>query len=306
MNELLMTRSTDRGGVFTREDALACGYTDAGLRVLVRTGACRRLARGVYGLAGSTAPVSREDRHRQLTRGLLLRFAGRAVASHHSALLLHALPAHAVDLARAHLTTLTRSHGRVGPEFAVHRRLDGVEPTLVGDWPTVPIAIAVIQTAAHAGSTAGIVAADAALHRQQVTAEDLELAARQAAGWPGGREAQLTAQLADQRSESVGESRLRLVFHALRIPVTPQFSVEDGDRVIARADFRVRGTRLLVEFDGLLKYRGEGGAEAVAREKQREDRVRRQGWGFERFTWDDLERPSLVAARVREGCRRVA
>lgn len=304
MNDLLAARSSVLGGVFTREDALDCGYTDMGLRTLVRSGECRRLARGVYAVPidGQTA----EERHRQLVRGLLRRFDGRAAASHHSALVLHGLPAHGVDLSRAHLTTLGQGHGRVRPEFSLHRRVRGVEFDRIQGCPTVPVALASAQTAAEFGSTPGVIAADAALHRKLIVQEDLSKAVGRVANWPGGREAQTMAKLADGRSESVGESRLRLAFHVLRIPVEPQYQIRVGDRVIARADFRVTGTRLLIEFDGMLKYRGQDGEEAIIREKKREDLVRRHTWDFERFVWDDLDRLSLIAERVREGCRRAA
>ncbi|MNG34902.1 hypothetical protein D3C84_1215120 [compost metagenome] len=68
------------------------------------------------------------------------------------------------------------------------------------------------------------------------------------------------------------------------------------------------------EFDGKAKYveaavRGKVSAEeAVYREKLREDRIRRLGFGFVRWSWADLEDPSrlkrrLLAAGLRPGIR---
>jgi very-short-patch-repair endonuclease len=83
------------------------------------------------------------------------------------------------------------------------------------------------------------------------------------------------------------------------LDVEPQVVIRDevGD-VVARVDLAVRGTRVLIEFDGLVKYR-EGGSEALIAEKRREDELRRLGYVVVRFTWADLYRPERVVARVR-------
>jgi hypothetical protein len=44
-----------------------------------------------------------------------------------------------------------------------------------------------------------------------------------------------------------------------------------------RADFRVVGTRVLVEFDGAVKY-ADGRRATLFEEKRREDALRREGW----------------------------
>ncbi|KYH46098.1 hypothetical protein AZH51_10665 [Branchiibius sp. NY16-3462-2] len=62
-----------------------------------------------------------------------------------------------------------------------------------------------------------------------------------------------------------------------------------------RTDFRVVGTRVLVEFDGATKYDEPG---ALWREKLREDRIRSLGWIVVRLTWSDLFH-GRAAAKVR-------
>jgi hypothetical protein len=58
------------------------------------------------------------------------------------------------------------------------------------------------------------------------------------------------------------------------------------------------------EFDGKAKYveaavRGKASAdEAVYREKLREDRIRRLGFGFVRWSWADLEDPGRLKHRL--------
>jgi len=54
-----------------------------------------------------------------------------------------------------------------------------------------------------------------------------------------------------------------------------------------------------VEFDGLMKYAGANGREALAAEKSREDRMRALGYEFVRLTWADLSRPAMVERQLR-------
>ena len=66
------------------------------------------------------------------------------------------------------------------------------------------------------------------------------------------------------------------------------------------------------EFDGKVKYGrllrpGESPADAVFREKVREDRLREAlQWGMVRLVWADLYRPAATAARIRRLLRAAA
>ena len=51
-----------------------------------------------------------------------------------------------------------------------------------------------------------------------------------------------------------------------------------------RADFRIKGTRILVEFDGATKY-AVGDRATLFEEKRREDALRRVGWVVVRLVW---------------------
>jgi len=46
----------------------------------------------------------------------------------------------------------------------------------------------------------------------------------------------------------------------------------------------------VVEFDGLVRYRGDGGSDVVVAEKLREDRIRSIGYEVLRVTWRELDR----------------
>ncbi|UMG91172.1 hypothetical protein [Nocardioides sp. TF02-7] len=62
---------------------------------------------------------------------------------------------------------------------------------------------------------------------------------------------------------------------------------------------------MFLEFDGREKYLkhrrpGESIEDAVLREKRREDLIcQLTGWRCIRITWADLERPGVVAQRIR-------
>jgi hypothetical protein len=117
--------------------------------------------------------------------------------------------------------------------------------------------------------------------------------------------------LADGRAESVGESRSVHLFWAQRLP-KPELQYHVLDRhgeLIGITDFAWPECGLLGEFDGKAKYLrylrpGEDPGDAVFREKQREDRLRRvTGWSMVRLTWADLSDPAGTAATIRSMMR---
>jgi len=96
----------------------------------------------------------------------------------------------------------------------------------------------------------------------------------------------------------VGESRCGVALAIAGIDVTPQVAIRDehGD-LVGRVDFLVTGTKVVVEFDGKVKY-ASGDRQVLWDEKRREDRLRALGYTVVRLTWADLERPGAVAAAV--------
>lgn len=281
-----------QSGVFTAAQAGNLGVCSYTLSSLVSSAAVRRLARGAY--AVGSAPTRAEDAHIELCRALLLLYPD-AVLAGPSALLAHHLPVWGCGLSRALLERpLRRQLSRSG---ALLRPLSGdVVTTWLG--PAVPIATAVVQASQGYGAIPGVVAADRALHSGAVTREQLEMTVAGRLGHRHIQRAHAMLRLSDARSESVGESLLRVALTCLGVDLEPQFVVIEQGQVIARADFRVRGTRVLIEFDGRVKY-DDGGVEALWREKKREDRLRRLGWSLVRVTWADLDRPRLMLSWVR-------
>jgi very-short-patch-repair endonuclease len=61
----------------------------------------------------------------------------------------------------------------------------------------------------------------------------------------------------------------------------------------------VEGSKVVIEFDGKVKYR-DGDGDTLFQEKRREDRLRRLGYTVIRVTWSDLGRPERVVAWIRQ------
>jgi very-short-patch-repair endonuclease len=150
------------------------------------------------------------------------------------------------------------------------------------------------------GIETGVVAADAALAAGKTTEADLEAWLSMLSRHRDVTQARQAVRLADARSESVGESRTRLLLNAIGFRPTPQVEIRDRrGRLIGRVDFLLERERIIVEFDGLMKYADANGREALAAEKSREDQLRALGYEFVRLTWADLSRPSSVERLLR-------
>jgi hypothetical protein len=144
------------------------------------------------------------------------------------------------------------------------------------------------------------------LHERLTTLTALNDQCVQMQHWPASRATELVLRLADERVESVGESRtLWTCFHeGLPMPV-PQYVVTDRHgRVVARLDFAWPELRTFLEFDGMVKYErllrpGERASDVVVRERNRERLVcDLTGWECIRVTWGDLADPARLAARI--------
>ena len=83
-----------------------------------------------------------------------------------------------------------------------------------------------------------------------------------------------------------------------------QFEVFDPTgHLVGRSDFCWRDSRTLGEFDGQVKYGrllrpGQDVGAVVAEEKEREDRLRDEGFQVVRWTWPDLSRPERLRGRI--------
>lgn len=308
MNELLRARLAAQHGALAVADAYTCGYTKLSLSRIVSAGELTRVRMGAFVDSRLYAQATPEARHALAAQAVARSFEGRHAVSYLSAVAVLGLPLLADDrsLGVFHLSRRSPGDQRTSHGLRIHRRLPpGLLRTVAGVAVVHP-AVAVVQTAAAAGVKAGVAAADAALAAGRVTRADLELALDVSRIGPGMADARLTVELADGLSESPGESWARVLFASLGLP-KPELQVEIKDergRLVGRVDFLFRAQRTIVEFDGLVKYAGSDGREALIAEKRREDALRGLGFQMVRPTWRDLYDPEQLERAMRSAFAR--
>jgi hypothetical protein len=228
------------------------------------------------------------------------------VLSHISAGAVLRLPISGVRLDVVHLTRIGKGGGRSGPGRTVHSaRLDPGEILTGNGFQVTNVARTLIDTACSAPFATTVIAADNALHRRLITPTDLAAAldrTQHRRGAAAGRRALL---FADGRSESVGETRTRLVMHQFGLP-TPTLQIRIYDKAgtfLGRVDLGYPELGVLIEFDGLVKYRkplqpGQTPDDVVIAEKVREDLIRGLGYVVVRFVWAELSDPAAMVAKI--------
>jgi hypothetical protein len=303
VNELLRLRLVALHGVALTRDLSDCGYDRHGVSSLVRAGQLVRVRAGAFVEGARHRDSDAVTRHlfeaRAVTRSLGQSYA----VSHLSAVATLGLPVVTSDLGRVHVSQVGQGRSRQDRRLRVHAPVSTSDVTLHGGVLVVSPALAVVQAASCDGLRAGLIAADAALARGLVSAGDLTGAL--ASSGLGGDSAR-AVEMADGRSESPGESWSRMVFAGLALPA-PELQAEirdGGGRLVGRVDFLFHGKRLIVEFDGKVKYEGADGRDALFREKRREDALRSLGYQVVRLTWRDLHDPASVARLIHEALLR--
>lgn len=303
-----------RDSVFPLDRALRAGLGPDELRRRLKRGECHRLHHGWFTTSDISDP---ETRHRLRTAALVEQYEGKAVASHVSALIRLDLPTFEPDLSVVHLMAVDpASRGHRKSDLIVHPRPGtqtgaafeaGTERLPDTRRSTTHPALAIAMTGL-VDTRAFLVPADAALRKDLVTRDTLTHAVALLGSRPGVQHARAALPLCDERHESAGESLTGFVLHMLGFRVVPQFAVPGSGAWTPggqgfRADFGIVGTKVLVEFDGRLKY--SSGA-VLWDEKRREDRIRSLGYEVVRLTWADLKDPDRVRALIEAAIRRSA
>lgn len=278
-------------GIFTRQDALRAGLRDDALSAGQSRGVITRLCRGAY-----TSPGRRStEEHRHLLALAALRVYPDAALASGTAVAAHGLPLFEVPVVR---TDIVRELKREAQTEHLRIRPLRSAPVETPWGPATDLASSLTQLTMDHGIPAGLAAVDAALHVRAVSWDELEAAGERVAGWPHSSRMRCVLAWADEQSESVGESVTRAVLRGAGWSVTSQVPIADRDGVVfARADLGIEGTKVLIEFDGKVKYT-DGGPDALFREKRREDRIRALGYVVLRVTWADLFRPQRIIAMV--------
>jgi len=201
---------TDR--LVLRRLAVTEGWSDDELARHVRGGDLTRLRRGAY-LTGSDA-LTEEARHRLLVSATMASLRRPAVISHRSAAVLHGLPLWGVRLHRVHVTRRPPASSEVGRWLRSHvAHLDDHEVVEVDGLPVTDPVRTALDLARSLPLEPAVVVLDAALHLEMVQQPLLGDRAQEMTGTRGSRAAARALDMADGRSESVGESRSRVLLH---------------------------------------------------------------------------------------------
>ncbi|MDP3893674.1 type IV toxin-antitoxin system AbiEi family antitoxin domain-containing protein [Nocardioides sp.] len=307
MRPELAARAARQGGVVTRRQAIAGGYSEAEIRRLTRqSGPWVVVRRGVYAereLWESLDPYDGQWRLRD--RAAHLTTTVPHVMSHDSAARPWGLaflrpPRPLVHVSCAGVGGTRTEHG-VKHHIARHppgavAEIDGLR--------VAGLARTVLDLAREHGFATGVTAADAAL-RLGVERGELLAQLRPMRCWPRITQARAAVEFADPGADLPGESLARVLVVGLGIgSPTTQFPVRLVDRV-AWCDLRV-GCHLF-EFDGRIKYsrRDQGGVAETSPDQVAWDERRRevaacaQGLGMSRIIWSDLWGPARKRAEER-------
>jgi hypothetical protein len=305
MNPKLKVLAATQGGVYSRGQAADCGYTPGQIHDRIQDGRWERIRHGQYAEAIELSHLppweAQALRHRRLVHAVMNSLRpGTVAVSHQSALVLHGVPLWGPDLEHVHVSRLDQHRGGRVAGVRHHRgKLGDLDRVVVDDLPATTVPRALFEMACISSFEAAVVSADAVRREHPRSTPDLERLREVTEFWPGSATARAALDFSVPLSESVGESRFRVLLHTHGLPA-PELQVQftDAAGFIGRVDFFFAAERTVVEFDGLLKY-GDGARETLIREKLREDRLRALGLQVVRVTWADLAHPDRVIARIR-------
>jgi hypothetical protein len=304
----LLERIADADGLYLRSEAVKVGLDDRLLGLLRRAGRIHRIRHGVYVDAWLWRSLDARGRHRLRVRAELRVNRAESVVSHISAALEHVPDWWGLDLNRPHLTrTAAKTAGRAAGVVQHRGRLRDGDVVEVGGVAVTSPARTILEVTTVASIEASLVTANAILHAGLCSADDVRTRYEEGMDrWPHTLGTNVVLHLMDHRIESVGESRTCYLMWRFGLPRPElQYEVREASgELVGRLDFAFPEYGIWIEFDGKTKYEkflrdGESSADAVFREKKREDRVRRvTGWRCIRLTWADLENPQRTAAML--------
>ncbi|HLT84744.1 MAG TPA: hypothetical protein VKZ83_10980 [Phototrophicaceae bacterium] len=270
-----------------------------------------RVRRGAYVDEAAWRDAGERQRYELLVRGTIPALRRPPVLAHESAAVLLRIPVIGPWPDVVHVIGKPSAGGRSSAKVVHHGVREQPGLAMVGDVVVTSPARTAVDLARTRSFASGLAAADHVLRTGLATREDLEAELAKTRGRRGHQRARLVVRHADGRAESVGESLSRAQMIELGLP-TPVLQQEfyDDEGLIGRTDFWWPELRTIGEFDGFVKFgRALVGDDADARlalweEKRREDRLRRQGNGVVRWTWDEAFRRDgfarlLAAAGIR-------
>lgn len=303
MRPRLQSLATTQGGVFTRGQALAAGYSETEIRRMTQLGGPWVVVRRSTYCERAVWEGAREyDGHLLLRdRAAHLLMTRPHLMSHDSAARLHDLPFLVPDDPLVHVTRFGVGGSRTREGVKHHlTQLGLLNAVKVDGIKTTGLARTALDLGREHGYECGTVAIDAA-RRRGVELTELESELSVMWCWPNVTHARAAVADSDPGAETPGESLMRLLLLELALgEIHTQFPV------IARG--RLRWVDALIgahafEFDGRIKFTrsldDQDPATVAWNEKVRQDALNEEGLGVSRCIWTDL----LGRARLATGRR---
>jgi hypothetical protein len=292
----MVRRTLERhAGTLTTTDLKALALNTESTRRLLRSGALVSAGRAAFIDGERERAADANGRHVLRAIAIARTWPRDVLVSHTSAALMHELPL-TKRPERVHgCRRLTGQHRR-REHFTIHTGYPDATHTTMYGVDVIEPRFVIMGVAQLHGLDEAVVVGDAALRRKLVTRSSLLEAADRQQHHPVHATFVRAVDLMDARAESAGESRCRLVLDGLGYVAIPQVVVRDAfGAVLGRVDFLIEGTRVIIEFDGMVKYTSP---ETLVNEKRRELQLQRAGYLVVRLVWADLAQPARVRSLV--------
>lgn len=282
-------------GTATSRDLRSLGLGTAQVATIVRREVLLHVARGAFVDGEAYAMASPRERHVLRARAVARTWPDGTAVSHTSGAVMLELPVRRLD-ERIHGCRIAAGQHRKNSVYTLHTGYVGASGSEVGGVMVLEPRFVVMGIAELLGRDAAVMTADAALHRGILTVPELQTACDARLNHPAHALLERSIQLVDARTESPGETLARILMLDLGMVPVPQVEIYDAEGLVGRVDFLLEGTKVVVEFDGMMKY---GSPEDLVAEKRRELRLQRAGYVVVRLVWADLKHPERVRALLR-------
>ncbi len=284
-------------GVFSIDDALACGVPTKTIRGRLDAGRYLRLYPGVYAVAGSV------DSPQRRMCSAVKSFPLPAAISHTTAAALWGLTRSRTQRIEVVTTRWDRAH-RLG--LTVHESLDLV-PTDITKLDGVPVTTAARTVVDLGASNRWIVesALEQGIRKGLFTLDEVDAFVRRVArrgrrGVGVIRPLLKARQQWDTTTESALEDEFRKLVTDWGLP-TPKLQYEVRDELgilVSRADFAYPEQRILIELDSEAHHMDRM---TFRRDRSKQNRAVVLGWTVLRYTWwDVVEAPERVNLELME------
>ena len=225
-------------------------------------------------------------------KAALRRLPGTAAFSGRTAAFLHSLDARPPVAIEATLPPTTPTTHLVG--ITIRRcQLDADDVVLVQGMRVMSVLRTVVDLACRLELVEAVVVLDAALHKAKVTVDELQGWALKHAGYRGVAKLRRAIELAEPKTESPMETRLRLALMLAGLP-RPQAQVDLRDPsgcFVARVDLLYPEHRLVIEYDSATHR------DSISADNRRQNRLVEAGYRILHFTRPGCARGATFGGR---------